>query len=191
MKRTLLLTVAVLCIASMAMAQANVGSLGVYSDQAGTSCDITDLNLEVVTAYILHVNADEANTSQFKLQQDTANINMTFLGGQVNPSYLSLGTLENGILITYGGCRTSFEFPLTLVTLTWFGTGTTTSCAKVSIVGDPLAASGEVEVVDCSSNKIVLGPVAGSAMVHSTPGACNCDVATHETSWSQIKALYQ
>jgi hypothetical protein len=188
MKRTLLLTLMMLGVASMAMAQANVGSIGVFSDQTATSCDITDVNLDFVNAYILHVNADEANTSEFMLTID-GDINMTFLSGTVNPAMLSLGQLQTGIVITYVGCKTSF--PLLLATLQFFGTGTTTSCGKVRLVGSPNSGSGEVEVVDCNSNIIVLGPEAGSAMVHSTPGACNCDVATQESSWSQIKALYQ
>lgn len=185
MKRTLLLSLAVLCVAGLAMAQPNVGSIGVFSDAGASSCDITDVG-GLVTAYIVHVNAAQANTSRFKLEP--TGVGLTLVGENVTSGMLSLGNVSNGITITYGSCRTTY--PLLLVTLSYIGSGTTVGCGKLSIVADPAVPAGQVQIIDCSANERYIGAVAGSALV-STDGSCGCDIATEPTSWSKVKALYQ
>lgn len=184
MKRILLIAMLVICTASLASAA--VGNIGVFADPVGSSCDVQDA-AGLVDVYVVHVNATAAITSQFKMTQD-ASIAMTYIAGTVNSSLLFLGDVRTGITITYVGCKTNF--PLELVHIQYFGTGTTTSCAKLLIEADPTTDSGEIEVVDCASVAHPLGMFGGSAMVNST-GDCGCDIATRETTWSKVKSLYK
>jgi hypothetical protein len=184
MKRILLLTLTLICVAGVA--SADVGHIGIFADEAGTDCDVQDLAYVVATFYVLHYNATSANTSQFAVTWD-ASITATPLSQSPNPAYLTLGTFTTGITITYVGCKTSF--PLTLGTLTFFGQGTTPGCARVRVIPDPFLESGKVEVVDCSA---IVHTVDNSLdAFFSTSGDCGCSVATEETNWSRIKALYQ
>lgn len=186
MKRTLLIAMAALCVAGFAYAD-GVGHIGVYADAVAGSCDITDV-AGLVTVYVVHTDADAANTSQFAIAQEPG-VNMTYLSA-TNSLGLILGELSTGVTITYVGCKTTF--PLELFSVQYFGTGSTDNCSKLMIVADPHLPSGQIEIIDCAQIPAVhqIGPVGGSAMVNLT-GDCGCDIATKETTWSRIKSLYQ
>jgi hypothetical protein len=187
MKRTLLLTLAVVLVASTSMAQQPIGHVGVFSDPTATSCDIQDI-AGIVHVYVCHVEATiGARASQFKVDMDPSLSTLTYIAESVSIG-LSIGDALNGIAISYNTCVSTF--PLELIHIQFFGTGTITSCGKFQIVQDPAQEDNEIAFVDCSSNLVLTGTLDGSAMVNAT-GDCGCNVANEETSWSKIKALYQ
>lgn len=185
MKRVLLLALTMMCVAGAASA-AGVGHLGLFADQAGTSCDVTDATYASFAIYVLQVDADAANTSQFRVILPAG---LTAIKGafEVPGTMLSLGTFEGGITITYVGCKSSF--PLLIGTLNFVGLGTTPGCQRFIIAADPAVASGKVEIVDCSS---VIHTVDYNLDAFlSTSGSCGCSVPVEQSNWSKIKALYQ
>jgi hypothetical protein len=190
MKRILLLTVAVLCLAGLAFAQfSDVGSIDIFSDGAFTSCNITDAPAALVPVYIVHTHANEgAAASQWKL--DMGNVVMTFVGS-FSPYPTVIGAPLAGVSVAYGSCVSDPDN--LIMTVNFFGTGTSPTCALMSIVPDPVALSGMVEIVDCTPEpngpfKVTLEK-GGQARVNPDL-TCDCTVPVRETTWGGIKALY-
>ena len=68
--------------------------------------------------------------------------------------------------------------------------GTSAPCSKLEVVPDPAVATGTIEVFDCNHFRLVGG---GGLMYVNPDGSCDCGevVPAEDTSWGQIKALYQ
>jgi hypothetical protein len=96
---------------------------------------------------------------------------MVFLSGTINPAFLSLGAVQEGVFVTYIGCKTTF--PLTVATLQYFGTGTSPACSYIDVVGDPDSDSGQVEIVDCNS---IIHTGCGGRLTVNGDGSCACGV---------------
>jgi len=186
MKRILLLTLTLICVAGAASA-AGVGHLGLFADQGAAGCNVIDPVYASYAIYVLHVDATSANTAQFRviLPAGLTSIKGAF---EVNPTMLSLGTFEGGITITYVGCKSGF--PLLLGTLNFVGLGNTPGCQRFTIAADPSVVSGKVEIVDCSS-VIHTVDYCLDAFLSVAGTDCGCDVPTEQSNWSRIKALYQ
>jgi hypothetical protein len=182
MKKALLLSIAILCISSLAFAQP--GSIGVFADPAGLGCDIFDTAPGLVMVYIIHVYSPGATASQFKVE---ANHLMTYLAELVTAPYIGIGSSPFGIAIAYGGC---FPSPNMILTLQYFASGVSPPCGYVRVVDDPTAIPPGIYVTDCDSPPNLLTATGGSASVNPDP-SCNCDIPVEETSWGQIKSLYQ
>jgi hypothetical protein len=142
--------------------------IGIYADEYGSSCQLTDIPYQVITAYVLHLSDTPANSSQFRIQ-NSPDFGLLPLSQTPNPAYLALGTAYGGITITYVGCKTTF--PLTLMTLTYFGLGESPPCSYIDVVPDPAVPSGRIEVLDCSSNRKF---VAGGRLSIDGDGSCIC-----------------
>ena len=188
MKRILLLTVAVLCVAGLASAQQDVGSIDIFSDGAYTSCNVVDIN-GIVPVYIVHSHAnDGAAASQWMLEIG-GGVTMVSVGSS-SPFPTAIGDPFTGISIAYGTCQTGNTL---ILTVNFFGSGTSATCSLMSIVPDPGALSGLVEIVDClpepiGPNKVTIEK-GGQARVNPD-GTCNCTVPVQETTWGGINSLY-
>jgi len=189
MKRILLLTVAVLCVAGLASAQQDVGSIDIFSDGLYTSCNVVDV-VGIVPVYVVHTHAnDGAAASQWKLELDPG-VTMASVGS-INAYPTAIGDPLVGISVAYGACQTAANN--LLVTINFFGSGTSATCGLMSIVPDPASLSGLVEIVDClqppfGPNKVTLEK-GGQARVNPD-GTCDCTVPVQETTWGGIKSLY-
>lgn len=186
MKRLVLLTIVVLCVSSLGAAQVIPGSIGVFADPPATNCNISDTAPGLLYLYIVHVSTNGSTASQWMLQP----------GAGFTPSYvaesstfLTIGTALTGITVAYGSCRDARTTPILLLTMTYFGSGTSSACGLLSIVPDDDAPTGLVEVVDCAAQKHTI-PRGGQARVNPD-GTCTCNVAAEETSWGKIKSLYR
>lgn len=184
MKRLLLLATVLVCLSSLAFAQANPGSVGIFSDQLGTDCNITDGSVGLFSVYIVHVVTNGSTASQWLMEADPG-FTAQYVG-ETSPFQTAIGDTQNGISVAYGSCLAG---PFLVATVNYFGQGTSTACALLSIVADPVAPSGQVEIVDCSFVKH-LAPKGGQARVNPD-GTCQCNVATQTSSWGGIKALYK
>ncbi|MFH1755659.1 MAG: hypothetical protein ABIA59_08135 [Candidatus Latescibacterota bacterium] len=185
MKRGLLLIVSLLAVASVAFAQP--GSIGVFADQTGTSCDITDAAPGLVNVYLVHVNTPGATACQFQVTWDAGQL-MTFLSEAVTPPYIGIGTSQVGMAIAYGSCVPS---PNKILTYSFFAAGISTPCAMFHVKpdGSTVPPKQHVLVTSCSNPPLLLNATGGEAVIN-TNGTCDCDVAVEETSWGQIKSLY-
>jgi hypothetical protein len=177
----------VLLLAGGAVAQVDVGRIGVYGDEDASSCQIQDRAQSYVYAYVLHTDAQEANIVSFALDHDPG-LNMMFLSVTLNPALLYLGNPVTGTKVSYVGCKTSF--PQLLATLRWNGDGTTTECAAIRPVPNPDDTRGIVYAVDCSTN---IRPLSTDPGWVNDTGDCPCTppVPTETTTWGRIKSMYQ
>jgi hypothetical protein len=179
MKRSVLIAIALISIASLAFAQA--GSIGLFADSGGTSCNFSALSGGFIQIHYYHLNAN-ATASQFRL--DIAGQPWNFFGDNWQFATV-IGQSTNGVSIGYGGCQSA---PIYLG-VTSFGVGADApACTMISIVPDPAALSGQIEAVDCTSTKVF--PTGGAGILNSD-GTCDCNVPVEETTWGGVKALYQ
>lgn len=189
MKRILLSTVAVLCVAGLAFAQSDVGSIDIFSDGGYTDCNVTDGG-GLIPVYVVHSHAtDGARASQWMLELGVG-VTMASVGSS-SPFPTAIGNPLTGISIAYGNCQTAAN--TLIMTVNFFGSGTSETCSLLSIVADPAALSGMVEIVDCleppaGPNKITLEK-GGQARVNPDL-TCDCTVPVQETTWGGIKSLY-
>jgi hypothetical protein len=96
MKKVLMLSLAILMVASYAMAD----DIGVYTDQAGTDCDFVATGIGPLTVYVVHHTAG-ATGSQFKVVNTSSwSFSASVLGG-----FLSIGDAFSDLSLAYGGCN--------------------------------------------------------------------------------------
>lgn len=186
MKKVLLMTLALTMCAGAAMAD----HIGIYSDQGGLSCALTTLapipgnN----TVYIVHKYNTGSAASQFKVTDTSGLIPLS-----QTTTYLSLGTWNADLSLSYGGCAAG---DLVLMTLSFFWGGVAPTCANtLEIAPAPTSPiAGSVALVECdfetvtpvSAGRSFFGP--GS---DTCPAGCNEPSATNTATWGSIKALYR
>jgi hypothetical protein len=187
--RWLMIAVFILCAVGEAHAQENV--IGLFSDSRGCPCEITDVTSGLITVAVLHVGSPGAVASQFSAPKPAC-FNVSWLSDtKVFP--LTIGTSQDGVAVGYEQCMTgTFQ----ILTINYFGSGTTPECCYYPVVPDPYVASGEVEVVDCYNQ--LLYRYGWAEYINSTP-ACQCyagheycyPVAVEAVTWGKIKSLYE
>jgi hypothetical protein len=177
MRKVLLLT-GVLMI-SAATVPAQNGNIGIFADQAGTSCNISSAS-PLLYVYFVHVNAVGATASQWAAPAPpcmTATHVMDIVPFEV------LGNTVTGIAVPYGTCKTG---TFCLISALYYVTAAE-PCCHWPVVADPYVASGKVEIADCEYN-LTYG-TGGQAIVNATE-SCNCNVPFENTTWGQVKAIY-
>lgn len=190
MRRLLLMTFVLALGAGVALAQELPGGrIGMFADNVGTDCSIADAAPGLLAVYVVHIGTAGATASQY-IAAKPACMTATYLS-DTNPFGVTVGNSQTGVSVGYGTCRTG---TIHTQTISFFASGTTPSCCIYPITCDPLGldqcASGNVDIVDCDFNPAMAK--AQSAVVNEAV-ACPCAeiVAEEETSWGQIKALYQ
>ena len=180
MKRALLLTLCVMFAASMAFAQA--GNIGVFADVAGTNCNLSNA-MGFAQFNVVHVNSPGTTACQFKLTvYGTA---LTFVGQM--SAYNVIGTAPVGIAVAYGACLVS---PIHALTATYMGISA--ACDRLAVEADPTAVPPGIYVTDCATPVPHLLTIAKGGIGYINGNlSCNCNVPAEDTSWGQIKALYQ
>ena len=94
---------------------------------------------------------------------------------------------EGPCAIAYGGCYAS---PNLILTIHYFGNGITPTCSLIKVMPDPSATPPGIYVTDCADPPILGGAVGNAMVINPVPG-CGCDIPVEQTSWGQIKSLYQ
>ena len=186
------------------------GYLGLFSDSTPyLVCEMQDRQAGVATVYVVHKLTTGAAASRFRvIPGDGATL--TYLT-ETSP-FVAAGNSQDGVCIEYGGCL-SPEF--LVLTITYFGQGTSATCSWLEVVADPHSPSGQIEIMGCddivyiglgrrlyinndgSCDCWACGPAAETAVqsVVLRPAAggarnlCPVSPVAHE-SWGHIKALY-
>ena len=124
-----------------------------------------------------------ATASQFKLQVD--GVPLTWVGDS-SPFPGVIGNTSTGVAVAYGSCLVS---PIHVVQATFMGTSA--ACDMVRVVDDPIAVPPGIYMTDCASPVPNLVIIPGGSAYVNDDGTCPCNVPAEDTSWGQIKALYQ
>jgi hypothetical protein len=174
-------------VASLATAQP--GRIQISADQELTSCDIVDA-AGLVSVYVYHINTSGASASQFMVEQ-TGGTGLSFVSE--TPAYLKIGQCAGpaatGCAIAYQACLSG---PLLILTITYIGSGASDPCGQFAIVEDPSADPPGLYVTDCEAIPNLLIGLGSTASINND-GSCPCPpiVPVEDTSWGQIKAIYQ
>ena len=182
MKTFVLTAIVVLFAANTPVAQLG-GNIAVYADINALSCDLTDIAVTVCDYYVIHMLTPGVTASQFKI--DT-NHQGTYLG-EFSPFPTVIGDSRNGITIAYGQCLTG---PIHILTMTYLCQGLTPPCGYMRVVSHPNGAPPGLLAADCNETIV---PVQGYTSYINNDGSCPCmsPIPVQETTWGQVKALYQ
>ena len=157
-------------------------SIGIYEDQAGLDCEIADVGGGNKTFYIVHTtDAQPALGSAWKLEWDPG-MTMTWVGD--SSPFFKIGTAQDGAQISYGACGSGLgKFMIDAVTMS--SSGTSTPCSYFRLGPEP--TRGRI-VIFCNLASVPFA--AGEAIVNAN-GSCPCSVATRQSTWGSVKALYR
>ncbi|NIO28521.1 MAG: hypothetical protein GTO29_08210 [Candidatus Latescibacteria bacterium] len=185
MKRVLLLAVFSILIGSVVTAQP--GSIGLFADPGGTTCDVYD-EPGTVTVYVLHLSSPGATGSCFRVDWLSWGVTMMYMCETVTPPYLSIGSSDAGIAIAYGSCVVS---PHMILAIQFCALGTTPPCSYIQVVADTTYYDVPgIWVRDCGTPPSTLRARGGDAVINPD-ATCYCDVPVEETSWGRVKLLYR
>jgi len=180
MRKTLLLTLVLVLGATVALAQAPNGSIGIFADNAGVSCNLPSA-AGIQYYYFVHVNALGATASQWAAPKPDC-LTGTRLS-DLAVFAINIGTSDVGITVGYPSCKTGTFHILTAL----YSVVSATPCCYFSVVPDPYLPSGKIEIPDCDFN-LTYG-TSGQGILESGP-TCDCNVPVEDTTWGQMKALY-
>lgn len=187
MKRGLLLCMVVLLSAGVVFAQLPGGAVGVYSNDLGTSCNFTDGG-GLVSFYLYHLASPGATAIEFILDLTGFTFGMHL--GDTCPFLLKQGSFHTGVSIAYQACLSANVY---LGVTNFLGSGSTPTCHTIFVKAHPIPS------VPGALNPIAVGcpsgflNVSGSYGKFNNDGSCACtgSVPVNESSWGQIKSLYQ
>jgi hypothetical protein len=163
------------------------GSIGVYTDPAGTDCNIPDVPSGFMTVYVVHTNTAGATASQFSAPKPACMTDATWVSD--TPVFaVTLGSSQTGVTVGYGSCSSG---PTHVLTIKYYVTGPSEACCMYRVLPDPSLASGQVEVVDCNFN-LVNGTGNNSTVNPNFSCICGAGsvVPAEQTTWGHVKALY-
>jgi len=182
MKKALLLSMVLVCCASLAFAQG--GSIGLFADPGGANCNIVDAAPGLCNVYVVHVLGPAVSASEFGISAPGC-ILASFLSYTplfaVDIAFNALAPLE-GRSIGYGVCQAS---PLNVSILGYFCQALTGPCCLQSVI--PHLGTGVISAVDCSSNLL---PATGGSAIWNSNTTCTCNVATRESTWGGVKEMF-
>ena len=181
--KIVLLTLAVLLLAVPVLAQQG-GSIGIFANMYGSQCDYLDMS-GLFDIYVVHMFTPGSTGSQFRVDVSPG-VTMTLL--QTNyMTGIYIGDPFTGIQIAYGSCLSS---PIVLIDFLYWNHGTSEPCSYFQIAADPAGVSPGIYSVDCGIPGNIV-PATGGRLIVNPQAGCYCNVPAEDTSWGQIKSLYQ
>lgn len=199
----LILVALILILATPNLTLGQAGYIGIYSDEFFTDCHVHDYLTALQTVYVVHQVAPGVTASQFMVEA-SAGVTMVYLAETSNVP-ITVGDSQAGVCLFYGGC---FPSTILLMSITYFGTGTSAVCSELRVV--PYPGLSAIVAVDCSENVWQIG---GGLLYVNSDGSCDChinresetgeskpltgitvpicSVPVETQSWGQIKALYR
>ena len=159
-------------------------TIGVYADNSGTECNITDNTQTLLSIYVVHKSPQGAWAAQFSAPMPVCMTGATWLSDSA--AYEVIGSSQTGVAIGYGICATG---PIHFLTINYFAQGTSDPCCLYAVLPDPDVPSGQIEVVDCNGQLLY---AQGEVSTVNGDASCPCGypVAVEETTWGKVKSLY-
>ena len=171
----------VLCFsAKPGSAQLYNGSIGIFADPAGSSCNLPGTP-GVQTYYFLHLTTLGTTASVWAAPKPACLTGVRLADLPVFS--INFGNTETGITIGYGLCKTGTF----LIMAVQYNVTSATDCCYWSVVADPTIPSGLIEVGGCLFT--LEYATGGRGIINGTP-TCTCNVAAGDATWGHVKALY-
>jgi hypothetical protein len=184
--RALLLSIVVIVATSSSPRAQVIGNIiQLYTDPAGTSCEVEGNPVGPLTFYVFHMLTPGMGASHFCLEQQGTNF--VYVSETLVNSTTAVGNVETGGFYTYG--IPCVPAPHQFLNVHYQATGTAEVCSHLRVVASPTSSLGMVEGVDCTGTTI---PVQGwFATVNAQEPECDCRYyePVEDASWGAIKAL--
>ena len=186
MKRSLLIALCVVFCSSMAFAQA--GSIMLFSDPGATTCDLYDMP-GIMSVFVFHMYTPGATGAQFMVDHWSwgAGAWIWISDTPIPPPGVYIGNSQTGIQIGYSMCI--FQ-PTMILRIDYFVPFPSPPCSYIQVVGHPTATPPGILVADCAVPSNLLTATGGDVVVNPN-ASCMCSIPVEETTWGQVKALYQ
>jgi hypothetical protein len=186
MKKLSLTAVVLLIIASTALA--HEGSLGLYTSDVATDCDVDPVLFVPFDIYMVYIKSDAGpdgiTAFEFKLEKNSDNVVLS--GATWQQGFVPLGDIESGISVATPGCYGSGLDVVPLGTISTFVTATPIPAdVYLLVVEDPAIAGAGVIVTTCETGFPIRQVLGG--MFKFQEGLCN--IGVEPTSWGAIKVL--
>jgi hypothetical protein len=180
----MLLTLVMILGATVAFAQP--GRIAVYGDPAATNCAVvTPPTPGLLNIYVFHIMTSAATGCEYSAPKPACMTGASWLS-DTNAFPVTIGTSQAGVSIGYGTCR---QAPILVQTLVFFSSAPSGPCCIYPVLPHPLVDPPAISMVDCADN--LLHPTGQSAVVNEQEGCFCIDIVpVQDTSWGQIKALY-
>ncbi len=135
-------------------AEAQYGSIGLYTDATGATCSFSGDAAGPITAYVVvRPDANGLVGVQFAAPIPPC-IHATFLSDVVTPGVLAIGSSQTGISLAFPACA---GVPYSPLQISYYSTGGTTLCCAYPIVADP--SQGSIVANDCAYQNVSLSVV--------------------------------
>jgi len=139
------LLVAGACLASPLSGPAwGQASIGVYSDPTGVGCTLSDQTTGPIAYYVVVRPAPGGSTGAQFAAPKPACMTANYVGDSIAPGILTIGNSQTDISVALGACLTD---PTHVITINYFGFGTTPACCAYTVI--PAPRKNSVIVVDC------------------------------------------
>lgn len=161
------------------------GTIAMFSDAAGTNCNVFAREDEAFQVYIFHMMTRDVAGIRFSIPIPACLQALKF--SEASPFTTIQGNSTTGMSIDYETCPT---WSFLVLTVMYYSIGVTEPCCRFPVLPDPRHPLEFIEALDCSDNWI---PVTGGRAIVNPNSTCPCigPVPIERTTWGQLKALYQ
>ena len=171
MKKVLLLTVAALMLSTAAFAD----YINVYVDAAGENCNLAPGFTQTATLVYKGWTPGGSTGARFKVVGPVGSSIFS-----LTTPYVTIGNVASDLSIAFGGC-----VPGT------FSMGTLTAIWGVGTGGGVVASDGYPNIIMTDCNFGEYPAQGGTFCVGQASCGCTEPVATEQSTWGQVKALYR
>lgn len=192
--KSILVAACALFVAGAALGQTD--RIGIYTDESATGCNLSDIDTQVHTLYVVFTGTTGLTAVEFQLEP-YGGAGLNFMGQKI-PDWAAgaMGRADTGVAIALGKCVSNES--VLLLTVVYLGLGGSDPCSQLRISHYPGHANGDlIRYITCSGGD---DPNAWAEPGHLTINpddecACETDpegqpspVAT--STWGGIKAMY-
>jgi hypothetical protein len=136
-----------------------------------------------VSVYVVHHITSGSIASQFMVRPSSG-LTMVHLGDN-HQFELVIGDTQYGLAVAYESCLNS---DVLVTVISYFKSGSSSTCSSLQVVARPTAPSGSVESIDCFENRM---EISGTRLVVNPDGSCACGPTTEMTNWGKIKDRFR
>jgi hypothetical protein len=183
MKKLIIIVIALTTvIPGLTFSQA--GFIGLFSDSPSyMNCELVDGAPALHPVYVVHKHTPGAMGSRFVVTP-SGGFGMVYLNETSTLPYV-VGSSLTGVCIEYVDCLPS---DILLLTINYFGIGTSTVCSRLEVVPDPATPSGTIEILNCLGERYAGG---GGVLIVNNDGTCPCVVLANHDDLPESKPLTQ
>jgi len=179
----------VVCLLAMAGPAASQPVVGVFTNAGGGGdCNLIEQLFVVQSVYVVYQSGVDAQSWRLRVSHNWTNA--TFIQPLYPILYINPPDVFGGDMFFGTGCMAA---PYPFITLQFMPLSASTPCTvEIHVLPDPAAASGQIEVTDCSNTVLYAQSPAPYVSVNGDASCpCTLPVAAEPSTWGKVKSLYQ